>query len=407
MDGQAGITRDRHYAHTSWDGVGFTMVDTGGFLPRSETGIEVEVKNQIQIALEEADALLFLVDAKDGVTPIDEDISRLLKKSPKPILLVANKVDGSPEREWGMGEFYRLGLGDPAPISALNGWRVGEMLDLIVDSLPKKVSPKEEEDALRLAVVGRPNVGKSSLINAFLGEPRLIVTPTPGTTRDAIDSYIGYFKQKILLIDTAGIRRKQKITGGVEFYSTVRALRALDRCHVAVIMIDGTEGLTHQDVLILEEALQRRKGVVLAVNKWDLVPKDVHTLSAYERAIKGKLGRLDFVPVLFVSALTKKRLFKILEMAQNIFGECQKRIETAKLNDAMGPIIEQSPPPAVRGKFIKIKYVTQVSTLPPRFVFFCNEPRLVKDHYRRFLENQIRGLYGFEGVPINIVFRKK
>jgi GTP-binding protein len=401
-----GVTRDRHYGTVEWAGKTFTLIDTGGYVPRSEDLFEQAIREQAQIAIDEASAVIFIVDAVTGVTPIDREVADILRKSQKKVHLVVNKVD-SEKREIETAEFYSLGLGEPMAVSALGGRKIGDFLDEITRSIAQRETDEEEDTRLRIAIVGRPNVGKSSLVNALIGKTRNIVTPIPGTTRDAIDSVFKYQKEEVLLIDTAGLRRKSRVKESVEFYSTLRALKSIDRCDVAVLVLDVHEGIDKQDLRILENILERKRGAVIAANKWDLIEKDDQTAKAFEAAIKRKLRIYDYVPVIFISALEKQRIFKLLDLSRQVKEELHRRIPTNKLNSALLPEIQSKPPSSSTGKDIKLNYVTQVKANPPTFAFFANEPKLVSEQYKRFLEGRIREKFHFTGVPLSLVFKRK
>ncbi len=405
VDDLPGVTRDRNYGMTEWAGKYFTLIDTGGYIPASEDIIETAIREQAQAAIEEADIIMFVVDAIAGLLPTDADIADILRRAGKRVVLVVNKVD-SEKRESDLAEFYRLGLGEPVPISALVGRKIGDMLDELTKSLP--TSEVEESDPrLKIAVIGKPNVGKSSFVNALLQENRHIVTDIPGTTRDPIDAVLKYFGEEFLLIDTAGLRRRSKIKESVEFYSAVRSLKSIERCDIAVVLIDAMDGLDHQDLRIIDTALQRNRPVVLVVNKWDRVEKDDQTAKLYEKALREKLRMYDYLPIIFISALTKQRVFKTIEVVKMVDAEQRKRIGTSELNDQLLLDIKTFPPRSNSGKEIKIKYITQGKTKPPVFVFFCNEPKLIEDSYRRYLENRIRSRFTFTGVPIVLSFKQK
>jgi len=404
---QAGITRDRVYETVAWTGRQFTLIDTGGYVPESQDTMESAIRAQVQLAIEEADLILFMVDAYDLLMPMDNQIAELLRTSSKPILLIANKCDDE-KREQHRYEFFGLGFGDVIPISAQNGRRIGDLLDLILENLPKEApSEKEEPDHLRLAIVGIPNAGKSSIVNAILGVDKLIVTDIPGTTRDSIDSEVKYHGQSITLIDTAGLRKKRHIKDNIEFYSNIRTDRAIDRCNVAVVVIDAVKGFNRQDATIVRSIIDRKKGMVIVINKWDLIEKDSNTLKNYQIDITEKFSELYHYPMIFISALTKQRIGQILDTANEVYGLGKQRITTNALNKYFQHVIDHTPPPSVQGKYIQIKYVTQVKKEPPVFVFFCNDPKGIKEEYRRFLENRLRKQFGFRGVPVTLLFRQK
>jgi GTP-binding protein len=402
----AGVTRDRHYAPAEWAGRQFTLVDTGGFVPASDDVFEAAIREQVSVAIEEADTLLFVVDAQTGLLPADVEIAATLRRSEKPVVLVVNKVD-SENREIALGEFYSLGLGEPVPASALAGRKIGDLLDRITAGFSPAEGPEGEDPRLRIAVIGRPNVGKSSLVNALLREPRHIVTPIPGTTRDPIDTVVRFHGEEILLVDTAGLRRRSRIRESVEFFSALRTLKSVERCNVAVVLLDATQGLDHQDLRIVEAALERKRGTILAVNKWDLVEKDGRTADLYRKALEERLRMYAFLPVLFISALTSQRVHRVLELALTVRQEMEKRVPTSRLNEGLKEDLSRLPPRSRSGKEIRIKYVSQVRTSPPVFAFFCNDPTLMDTPYRRYLENRIRDRYGFEGVPITLSFKRK
>ena len=405
VDDAPGVTRDRHYGEAEWAGKSFTLVDTGGYVPASDDTMETAIREQAEVAIDEANLILFVVDAGSGIVPAEREIADILRKAGKRVVLVANKSDGD-KKESGLGEFYQLGLGDPVPVSALVGRKVGDLLDLITRDIP--VSEAMEDDPrIKIAIIGRPNVGKSSLVNALLQEDRHIVTDIPGTTRDPIDAVLKYYGEELLLIDTAGLRRKAKVKESVELFSAVRTLKSIERCDVAVILVDAVEGIEHQDLRIVETAMEKHTPALIAVNKWDLVEKDDRTAVAYERAVRDRLRIYDFLPVMFVSALTRQRIYKLLDTVKQIHQEAQKRITTSQLNDRLLPDIQTHPPRSRSGKEIKIKFITQVKSAPPVFAFFCNDPRLIDDTYVRFLENRLREHFGFMGVPLVITLKKK
>jgi GTP-binding protein len=400
-----GVTRDRRYADTEWAGKHFTIIDTGGFVPESEDVFEKAICEQANIAIEEADSVVFVVDAFEGLTPLDKDIADILRRSNKPIHLIVNKID-SEKRENSTAEFYALGLGDPFGIAALGGRQIGDFLDLITSDI-KKITREKKEKRLRIAVIGKPNVGKSSLVNALLGKTRQVVTPIAGTTRDPIDTVLEYEGEEIILVDTAGLRKRGHMSESIEFYSALRTLRAIERSDVAIILFDAKQGIDKQDLQIVDSTMERHRAAIIAVNKWDLIEKETNTAHQYEVAIKEKFGMYDFLPTVFISALTKQRIQKVIDIAKEVHTEQQRRITTSALNKAIMPDIEKNPPKSSSPKEIKIKYATQVKSNPPMFAFFCNEPKLVQESYRRYLENRLREHFGFSGVPLGIVFNQK
>lgn len=402
----AGVTRDRHYGSSDWNGRAFSVIDTGGYVHGSEDIFEAEIRKQAELAIEESELILFVVDAISGIHPLDEDVAGLLRKTPKPVMLVVNKSDNT-ARLQDAQEFYALGLGEIYPVSAINGSGTGEMLDKLVELLPPG-EPEDLSEVPRITVAGRPNVGKSSLVNTLLGTERNIVTPIAGTTRDAIDARIKSFGMDFILVDTAGIRRKTKVTENIEFYSVMRSIRAIESSDVVILMIDATAGLESQDLNILRLVVKNRKGLVLVANKWDLVEKDTNTLKQYEKQLRERLAPFTDVPIIFTSVTEKQRVLKALQEAMRVYENRKRRIATAELNEVMLPIIEAAPPPATgRGQYIKIKYVTQLKTPTPQFAFFCNYPREVKESYKRFIENKLREKWDFCGVPLEIYFREK
>lgn len=406
VDDKSGVTRDRNYSEVEWAGKLFRLIDTGGYVPRSDDLFERAIKEQIEIAIDEADSILFMVDARAGINPVDIEIGKMLRSSNKPFYLIANKVD-SESFEPAAAEFYRLGVEVVYDISALIGRKIGDLLDDITSNF-QLVEEKEEDPRLKLAVVGRPNVGKSSLTNALLGYDRSIVTDIPGTTRDSVDSILKYYGDEIILIDTAGLRKKKRVDESIEFYSTIRTLKSINECDVAVVMIDASEGFEKQDQKIIDEAVKFRKGVILAVNKWDLIEKETNTAKQFEDSMKDQLGTLDYIPVVFISALTKQRIYKLIDLCKHIEEERKKVISTSELNDILLPEIERSPPPSTgTGKEVKIKYITQAAGKYPVFLFFANYPKEIVEHYKRFLEKMIRRTFGFEGVPIVLSFKRK
>lgn len=408
VDNHPGVTRDRKYAEAEWAGREFILIDTGGWLPGSHDRIEAAVYQQVNIAIQEADLTVFLVDAVTGLTGVDEEIAGILQRSGAPVVLGVNKAD-TDARELATADFYRLGLGEPVPLSAASGRGVGDFLDEVVAKLPERGRRRGPDGsaAMALAVVGRPNVGKSSFINALLGEERHIVTEIPGTTRDAVDSVFKYYGEEIRLIDTAGLRRKSRVQDAVEFYSTVRSFQSIRRADVVVLMIDATLELERQDMRILQEAVRLNKGVVLVVNKWDLIEKDGRTADAYERRLRGTLKRLDYVPILFISAKTGKRLYKVIDVAKSVYRERQKRIKTSELNAFLREAVTHYAPPSMNRKEVTIKYCAQVKSNPPVIAFFTNAAEAITANYKLYLENQLRERFGFLGVPLTLVFRNK
>ena len=407
VDSVSGVTRDRNYGKSEWNGKEFSVIDTGGYIKGSDDVFEGEIRRQVELAIDEADAIIFVVDVEEGITPMDAEVAKLLRKVTKPILLAVNKVDNA-MREKDAVEFYNLGLGEYYTIASISGSGTGELLDKLVEVLPELPEVTEEELALpRFCVVGRPNAGKSSFINALIGEDRFVVTDIAGTTRDAIDTKYNRFGFEFNLVDTAGIRRKAKVKEDLEFYSVMRSVRAIEHSDVCVLLIDATRGFEGQDQSIFWLAEKNRKGIVILVNKWDLVEKDTMSTRDYEAKIREELKPFTDVPILFVSALTKQRLLKALETTVQVFENRKQRIQTSKFNDFMLKLIEAYPPPALKGKYVKIKYCMQLPTPTPQFVFFANLPQYVQEAYKRFLENKIRENWDFSGVPIDIYIREK
>ncbi|AEM69870.1 GTP-binding protein engA [Allomuricauda ruestringensis DSM 13258] len=404
VDAVSGVTRDRHYGKSDWNGKEFSVIDTGGYVLGSDDVFEKEIDKQVELAIDEADAIIFMVDVESGVTGMDEDVAKLLRRADKPTFLAVNKVDNS-KRMADAVEFYALGLGEYYPLSSINGSGTGELLDALVKVLPDE---KEEESELpRFAVVGRPNAGKSSFINALIGEDRYIVTDIAGTTRDSIDTKYNRFGFEFNLVDTAGIRRKAKVKEDLEFYSVMRSVRAIEYCDVCIVMLDATRGFDGQVQNIFWLAQRNNKGIVILVNKWDLIEKETNSVKEYTAKIKEVISPFEDVPILFISVLNKQRIYKAIETAVDVYKNRSKRIPTRKLNDIMLPIIEKTPPPSTKGKYVKIKFCTQLPTPYPQFAFFCNLPQYVKDPYKRFLENKIRQNFDFTGVPMTIFMRKK
>jgi len=405
VDAVSGVTRDRHYGKSDWNGKEFSLIDTGGYVLGSDDVFEAEIDKQVELAIDEADAIIFMVDVESGITGMDEDVATLLRKVNKPVFLVVNKVDNGKRAEDAV-EFYALGLGDYYTVASINGSGTGELLDDLVKALPEQ-EDVEEAELPRFAVVGRPNAGKSSFINALIGEDRYIVTDIAGTTRDSIDTKYNRFGFEFNLVDTAGIRRKSKVKEDLEFYSVMRSVRAIEHSDVCLLVLDANRGFDGQVQNIFWLAERNRKGVVILVNKWDLVEKDTKTTKDFEKAIRKQIEPFTDVPIVFISSLSKQRIFKAIETAVEVYKNRSKKIKTSKLNDVMLPIIESYPPPAYKAKYVKIKFITQLPTPQPQFAFFCNLPQYVKDPYKRFLENKLRENFDFNGVPVSVYMRKK
>ena len=405
---QAGTTRDRQYGKSEWLGREFSVVDTGGWVVNSDDIFEGEIRKQVMLAVEEADVILFVVDVMNGVTDLDMEVAAILRRTQKPVLMVANKTDNN-DLQYNAAEFYSLGLGDPYCISALSGFGTGDLMDLLVSKFKKDTVEELDEEIPRFAVVGRPNAGKSSIVNAFIGEDRNIVTDIAGTTRDSIYTRYEKFGFDFYLVDTAGIRKKNKVTEDLEYYSVIRSIRSIEGADVCILMIDATRGIESQDLNIFSLIQKNQKGLVVVVNKWDLVEnKDVKVMKTFEEAIRSRFAPFTDFPIVFASALTKQRIFKVLEEAKEVYKARTNRVPTARLNEEMLPLIEAYPPPSNKGKYIKIKYCTQLpNTQVPSFVFFANLPQYVKESYRRFLENKMREKWHFSGTPINIYIRQK
>lgn len=405
-DDAPGVTRDRHYRKVEWAGRYFIVIDTGGFVPRSEELFDARIREQAQIAIDEADLVLFLVDAQVGPADIDSEIARILRKSGKPTLLIANKAD-NPQYELEANALYSLGLGEPFPISSASGRNIGNALDHIVASIPETAPSEETLEGIRVAVIGRPNVGKSSIVNRLLGDDRLIVTDTPGATRDSIDTELVYEDRRMVLIDTAGIRRAARVKDNLEFYTALRTIRSLQRADIAMVLTEAPEGITGQDIKIIEQAEEERKGIMVVVNKWDLVEKDTHTVDQFTETFHRKAALMQYIPLIFVSALTGQRVTKVLDLVLKIHAEREKRVSTAELNDFINSAVNERHPPARGGKFIKFFYVTQTEISPPTFVFFVNHPDYLDRSYLRYLENRLRQRFGFEGNSLRLKFNRR
>jgi GTPase len=407
MDNEPGVTRDRHYGYAEWCGTFFTVIDTGGYVTGSEDKFESEIRKQVKLAVDEASVVIFMVDCRDGLTGFDKDFANVLRASKKPVLIAANKAD-TPDKAIYANEFYELALGDEIfPISSENGGGTGELLDALVKYFPSEGIEDPDAGTPKIAILGRPNVGKSSFLNALLGTERSIVTDEAGTTRDAINSHYKMFGKNFILTDTAGIRKKAKVKDDIEFYSVLRSLKALEESDVVIVIIDAERGMEAQDVNIIALAQRQGKGMVIMVNKWDLVEKDSKTSDKFKKEIYEKLAPIDYIPIVFASVLEKQRIFQVIEKAVQVFDNKTKKIPTSQLNGILLPEIERYPPPALKGKFVQIKYITQVVARFPSFAFFANHPQYIQNSYERFLENRIRENFDFEGVPVRLIFRKK
>ena len=404
VDDFSGVTRDRHYGVAEWTNHPFTVVDTGGYVANSEDVFEAAIREQVVIAIEEASVILFMVDVTTGVTDLDDEIAALLRRSKKPVFVVSNKVDNN-ALQHESAVFYSFGLGDIYNISSMTGSGTGELLDEMVKHFED--IPLEENTLPRFAIVGRPNVGKSSIINAFVGKERNIVTPIAGTTRDSIHIHYNQFGHDFMLIDTAGLRKKTKVKENIEFYSVMRTIKALEEADVVILMIDAVEGIESQDINIFHLAEKNKKGIVIVVNKWDLIEKNNKTTKVFEEQIRDKIAPFTDVPIIFTSVTEKQRVMRVIETAEKVYENRSKKIPTSKLNDEMLPIIENFPPPSLKGKYVKIKYITQLKGTSPMFAFFCNLPQYIKEPYQRFLENKLRENFDFNGVPIQVFFRQK
>lgn len=406
VDSTAGVTRDRHYGKSDWNGVEFTVIDTGGYEVNTEDVFQEEISKQVQLAIDEATSIIFMLNVEEGLTDTDYEIYEKLRRSNKPVYITVNKVDSAKE-ELAATEFYQLGIEEYFTLSSATGSGTGELLDKIVKDFPTTDYKDPFEGLPKITIAGRPNVGKSTLTNALLDVERNIVTDVAGTTRDSIQTLYNKFGHEFVLVDTAGMRRKSKVNEDLEFYSVMRSIRSIEYSDVVIIMVDATLGWESQDMNILGLAQKNRKGIVILVNKWDLVEKETNTTRDFEAAIRHKIGQFSDIPILFISALTKQRILKAVEMAMQVYEDRKKKIKTSKLNEVMLPVFEAMPPPAIKGKYIKIKYCVQLPTPSPQFVFFCNLPQYVKEPYKRFTENQLRKHFGFTGVPIEVYFRQK
>jgi GTP-binding protein len=406
MDNMPGVTRDRHYGYAEWCGKFFTVIDTGGYVTGSEDKFESQIRKQVKLAIDEASAIIFMVDCRDGLTGFDKEFANVLRTSKKPIFVAVNKAD-TPDKAIYAAEFYELSLGEVYPISSENGGGTGELLDELVKTFPSEGVEDPNAGIPKITIVGRPNVGKSSFLNALLGTERSIVTDEAGTTRDAIHSHYKMYGKNFILIDTAGVRKKGKVKEDIEFYAVLRSLRALEESDVCIVVIDAERGMEAQDVNLISLADRQGKGMVIMVNKWDLVEKDTKTADKFKKDILEKLAPIDYIPIIFSSVLTKQRIFHVIEKTVQVFENKTKKIPTSKLNDLLLPEIVRNPPPSMKGKHIQIKYITQVNARFPSFVFFCNLPQYIQRSYERFLENKLREHFDFEGVPVRLIFRKK
>ena len=407
VDDTAGVTRDRHYGRCDWCGREFSVVDTGGYTTNSDDVFESAIRSHVQIAIDEADLIIFMVEAATGITDYDAEIADILRRTRKPVILCVNKVDTG-DKMFDAYQFYSLGLGEIYSISAANGSGTGDLLDVVCAALPKEEETPDPYAGLpRITIVGKPNVGKSSLTNALLGQERNIVTPVAGTTRDSIETHYNKFGFEFMLVDTAGIRRKAKVHEDLEFYSVMRSIRAIENSDVCILMIDATSGMEAQDMNIFNLIVRNRKGCVVVVNKWDLFTKDSNTMKEYRQALQERLAPFNDVPVVFTSVLNMQRIQDVLSAATEVYANYSRKIPTARLNEALLPIVEETPPPAWKGKYVKIKYITQLPTRFPAFAFFCNLPQYVKEPYRRFVENQLRKCFSLTGCPVQIYFRQK
>ncbi|MBS1951497.1 MAG: GTP-binding protein EngA [Cytophagales bacterium] len=406
MDDMPGVTRDRHYGYAEWTGKFFTVIDTGGYVTGSDDKFESQIRRQVELALEECSAVIFMVDSQQGLTGYDKEFANIIRKSKKTVFIAANKID-TPNQTAAASEFYELGMGEVYPVSAENGSGTGDLLDELVKVFPSEGIKDPNSGIPKIAILGRPNVGKSSLLNVLLGKERSIVTDEAGTTRDAIHSHYKMYGKDFILIDTAGIRKKSKVIEDVEFYSVLRSLRALEECDVCIIVIDADRGLESQDVNIISLAQKQGKAMVIMVNKWDLIEKDGKTADKLKKDMQDKIAPISYIPFVFASALTKQRIFQVIEKAVEAYQNKTKKIATSELNSELLPEIAHYPPPAIKGKHIQIKYITQVAAKTPTFVFFCNLPQYIQESYQRFLENRLREKFDLEGTPVRLFFRKK
>ncbi len=402
----SGVTRDRHYGETFWNGRDFRIIDTGGYVPDDADVMLTGIREQVQLAINESDVILFLVDVETGVMDLDKSVTLMLRQQKKPVILIANKADNA-EKVLNATEFYELGFDEYYTISAMSGMGTGDLLDKVVDLLPEKVEEEDTGDIPKLAIVGRPNVGKSSLVNALLNDQRSIVSDIAGTTRDSINSVLNFNGRNYLLVDTAGLRKRTKINESIEFYSTLRSFTSIRECDVAILLIDSVQGFEAQDIKVLREAEKFNKGIILVLNKWDLFEKDTNSLKEYEKKIREKIPTMGYIPIVSVSALTKKRVPKVLELVDNVLEERKKSITTSRFNKFLEEILRERPLPMYRGQYLKLKYGTQVKSNPPVFSFFMNKPKELPANYRRYIEGKIREEFGFEGVPITLVFKEK
>jgi len=405
VDAIEGVTRDRQYGKAIWNGIDFSVIDTGGYVINSDDIFEEEIRKQVVLAIEESDVILFMVDVEIGITQMDEAVAQMLRKIKKPVFLIANKVDNN-NRIYDAQNFYSFGLGEVYCVSSVNGSGTGDLLDAVVASF-KKQTEEETDELPKFAIIGRPNVGKSSLLNSLIGEERQIVTPIAGTTRDSVYTLYNKFNYKFYLVDTAGLRKKGKVQENLEFYSVMRSIRAIENCDVCLLLLDATQGIESQDMNILDLALKNNKGVLILVNKWDLIEKETNSARDFQNLIKEKTAPFTDVHILFISAVEKTRIHKVLDTAIEVYENRSRRISTSVLNEKMGEAINNYPPPSVKGKYVKIKYITQLPTHAPSFAFFCNLPQYVKDPYKRYLENKLREYFNFTGVPIKVFMRKK